>query len=101
MKTLLALCLTLAMATLAFAYDVKPAKEDGKSPKKEYSPYVNDHFPNNVYFGDTHLHTSWSVDVGLVGATLGPEEAYRVSRGETVTAHSGWKVKLVGRSTFL
>jgi hypothetical protein len=27
-----------------------------------YSPYVGQDFPNNVYFGDTHLHTSLSFD---------------------------------------
>ena len=58
MKTLLTVCLTLAMATLAFAQDVHPTKENVKPPEKEYSPYVEDHFPINVYFGDTHLHTS-------------------------------------------
>ena len=75
----------LAMGTVAFAMDVVPERDDYDAPKKEYSPYVDDHFPNNVYFGDTHLHTSWSADIGMAGATLGPEEAYRVSRGETVT----------------
>jgi len=72
-----------------------PPRADIQAPKKEYSPYVGDHFPNRVYFGDTHLHTSWSVDAGMIGATLDPEVAYRVSRGETVTAWSGFKVKLV------
>ncbi|MBW2563361.1 MAG: DUF3604 domain-containing protein, partial [Deltaproteobacteria bacterium] len=92
------------MATLginASASEFRPSEEDVKPPKKEYSPYVEDHFPNNVYFGDTHLHTSWSADAGMAGATLGPEEAYRVSRGETVTAHSGWKVKLIRPLDFL
>ena len=37
----------------------------------------------------------------MAGATLGPDEAYRVSRGETVTAHSGWKIKLVRPLDFL
>lgn len=27
-----------------------------------YSPYVGQDFPKNVYFGDTHLHTSLSFD---------------------------------------
>ena len=88
MKTSLLLYLSLAMATFAFAQDVAPERDQYDAPKKEYSPYVEDHFPNNVYFGDTHLHTSWSADIGMAGATLGPDEAYRVSRGETVTCHS-------------
>ena len=100
-KFLLTLCLTLAIGTPAIAQDLHILKEDYQSPKKEYSPYVEDHFPNRVYFGDTHLHTSWSTDAGMVGATLGPDEAYRVSRGETVTAYSGWKVKLIRPLDFL
>jgi len=101
LRALLIFCLTLVMAGSAVAQDLHPAKEDFKPSKKEYSPYVEDHFPNQVYFGDTHLHTSWSADAGMAGATLGPEEAYRVSRGETVTAHSGWKVKLIRPLDFL
>ncbi len=95
------LCLTLAMPMSAFAQDFHPPKENVKAPKKEYSPYVKDHFPNRVFFGDTHLHTSWSTDAGMVGATLGPDAAYRVSRGEEVTAYSGWKVKLIRPLDFL
>lgn len=29
------------------------------------------------------------------GASLGPDVAYRISRGEVVTSHLGWKVKLI------
>ncbi|MEJ2387750.1 MAG: DUF3604 domain-containing protein, partial [Chromatiaceae bacterium] len=68
---------------------------------KKYSPYVDEHFPQNVYFGDTHLHTSWSADAGLAGATLGPEFAYRVSRGETVTSQTGLPFKLIRPLDFL
>lgn len=50
--------LALTITNAAFAQDFHPAKEDFKAPKKEYSPYVEDLFPNRVYFGDTHLHTS-------------------------------------------
>lgn len=60
----------------------------------EHSPYVYDHFPNRVFFGDTHLHTSWATDAVMACATLGPDEAYRVSRGEEVRSYLGWRVKL-------
>ena len=101
MRIILTLCLTLAFIASAFAQDIIPEREDVKPAKKEYSPYVEEHFPNRVYFGDTHLHTSWSTDAGLVGATLGPDTAYRVSRGEVVTSHLGWKVKLKRPLDFL
>ena len=89
------------LAASAIAQDLHVAEKDFKSSKKEYSPYVDDHFPNRVFFGDTHLHTSWSTDAGMGGATVGPDKAYRVSRGETITAYSGWKVKLVRPLDFI
>ena len=49
----------LILATPALAQDILPAKEAYKAPKKAYSPYVGDHFPNRVLFGDTHLHMTW------------------------------------------
>lgn len=104
MKLFYIVTLSLAFAatsTAAFAYDIHPQKDDVPGPKKEYSPYAGDHFPNRVLFGDTHLHSSWSTDAGMAGATLGPDVAYRVSRGEAVTSHLGWKVKLVRPLDFI
>jgi hypothetical protein len=45
-------------------------------------------------WGDSHLHTGLSVDAGLFGAKLGPEEAYRFARGEEVVSSTGQPVKL-------
>jgi Protein of unknown function (DUF3604) len=58
----------------ALAQDAPPP---GEIDKSKYSPYPEETFPNRVYFGDTHLHTSYSTDAGMVGNTLGPEDAYR------------------------
>ena len=84
----------LISAGAAVAQDLMPAEAQVKAPKKEYSPFVDDHFPTRPLFGDTHLHTSWSLDAGMIGAKLGPDDAYRITRGETVTSYEGWKVKL-------
>jgi hypothetical protein len=59
-----------------------------------YSPYPDQNFPNQVFFGDTHLHTSYSADAGMVGAIVGPDEAYRFARGEEVKSNHGLPVKL-------
>ncbi len=94
-KLLIAAFSTTLITSASLAQDVLPAPGNQAGPKKEYSPYIDDHFPNRVLFGDTHLHTSWSTDAGLIGTTMGPDVAYRVSRGETVTSNLGWKVKLI------
>ncbi|MDO6521322.1 DUF3604 domain-containing protein [Shimia thalassica] len=60
----------------------------------EYSPYINDDFPNQVFFGDTHLHTAYSADAGLVGAVLTPDDAYRFAKGEEVTSSNGIPARL-------
>ncbi len=45
-----------------------------------YSPYVDRHFPQQVFFGDTHFHSSLSVDSGLIGNKLGLDEAFRFAQ---------------------
>jgi hypothetical protein len=67
----------------------------------KYSPYPDQNFPNQVFFGDTHLHTSYSADAGMVGAIVGPEEAYRFARGEEVKSNHGLRVKLKRPLDFL
>jgi len=67
----------------------------------EYSPYLNDDYPNQVFFGDTHLHTSYSTDAGLFGNTLGPEEAYQFAKGKVVTSSLGVKARLARPLDFL
>ena len=75
--------------------------EDFPAPARNYSPNVDAQFPNRVYWGDTHLHTSYSTDAGMVGCRLGPEEAYRFARGEEVLSSGGLRVKLSRPYDFL
>jgi hypothetical protein len=70
-------------------------------PGKPYSPYAGRNFPARPLFGDTHLHTSYSLDAGVFGARLGPREAYQFARGEEVTASSGQRAKLSRPLDFL
>lgn len=62
--------------------------------KPPYSPYAGRNFPTRPFFGDTHTHTSFSMDAGAFGCRLGPREAYRFGKGEEITASSGQRVKL-------
>ncbi len=70
-------------------------------PDAEYSPYIQYDFPNQVLFGDTHLHTGYSADAGLVGATTTPDDAYQFAKGETVTSSNGVRARLQRPLDFL
>jgi hypothetical protein len=62
--------------------------------KPPYSPYAGRNFPTRPLFGDTHTHTSFSMDAGAFGCRLGPKDAYRFAKGEEIMASSGQRVKL-------
>jgi hypothetical protein len=65
------------------------------APKaKSYSPYAGRKYPTRVYFGDTHHHTMNSGDAFAGGNRLGPEEAYRLARGEEVITSTGIAAKM-------
>ena len=66
-----------------------------------YSPYADRGFPTRPLWGDTHLHTSNSPDAFAFGNRLGPEEAYRFARGETVTSSTGQRAQLSRPLDFL
>jgi hypothetical protein len=66
-----------------------------------YSPYAGRGFPSQIFWGDTHLHTSFSMDAGAFGNRLGLEEAYEFARGDEVTSATGLQVKLSRPLDFL
>lgn len=57
---------------------LNPDESDLPASEKIYSPYVertvrNKDFVEGVYWGDTHLHTRYSSDAGMIGNKLGPD----------------------------
>ena len=79
---------------------------DISEPPEIYSPYVertvaDSNFAEGVYWGDTHLHTSYSSDAGMMGNTLGPAEAFRFARGEEVLTSHGQRARLIRPLDFL
>lgn len=104
-----ALALFLAASVSLASSDITPDKgkivtnEQGIVKgigQSDYSPYAGREFPNQVYWGDTHLHTSVSVDAGTMNR-IGQEDAFRFARGEEVTTTHGLRVKLSRPLDFL
>ncbi len=95
----------LATASVASAQlPLPPAGRDAVAQKytgRAYSPYAERDFPDRVFWGDTHLHTSFSFDAGAFGNRLGVDAAYRFARGEQVTASGGQQVRLSRPLDFL
>ncbi|MFM5923000.1 MAG: DUF3604 domain-containing protein [Novosphingobium sp.] len=57
--------------------------------------------PTRLLWGDTHLHTDFSMDAATFGVKLSPDDAYRFAMGEEVTASNGMKAKLAVPLDFL
>ena len=98
----LALCIPASVcAEEGYAgYGSEPTDADHIG-EREYSPYLSGGFPQRVYWGDTHLHTSYSTDAGMIGNRLGPQEAYRFARGEIVVSSTGVRARLERPLDFL
>ncbi len=94
----------LGSAVPAAAQDVGTADADTLARTdrgRPYSPYAGGAVPNRVFWGDTHLHTSYSMDAGAFGNRLGPEEAYQFARGEEVESTTAGPIRLARPLDFL
>jgi hypothetical protein len=99
------------IALLIFALPaVLPAQDAGTVDEESlkvaykgrpYSPYAGGAVPTRVFWGDTHLHTSFSMDAGAFGARLDPNDAYRFARGEEVESSTAGRVRLARPLDFL
>ena len=48
-----------------------------------------------AYFGETHVHTSWSFDAYIFGNHVtGPADAYKYAKGETIKHPMGYDIKI-------
>ena len=64
----------LGMALILTAYASPALAEQGRC--REYDA------KKNVYWGDLHIHTAYSMDAYIFDTRLTPEDAYRFARGE-------------------
>ena len=51
------------------------------------NPRIEQNPEKNLYFGETHMHTAYSLDAFLGGTRQTPGDAYRFAKGETVVVN--------------
>ncbi len=106
MKRTILTCVALAALSPPLAAQIRPDSASLPERQRIYSPYVerterDKNFAEGLFWGDTHLHTRYSTDAGMIGNKLGPEEAYRFARGEEVTTSTGQRARLIRPLDFL
>ncbi|WP_430429844.1 DUF3604 domain-containing protein [Parasphingorhabdus sp.] len=91
----------LSLATCATALFVSGCDDGIKNQNRSEAAVINTEYPEQVYWGDTHLHTDNSIDAFGFGDRLDAEMALRFARGEEVIASKGAKAKLSRPLDFL
>jgi hypothetical protein len=94
-------CLWAEGDTIGLAAPQKSQVEKVFPQKPSYSPYAGRNYPTRPFFGDTHLHTSFSMDAGALGARLTPKDAYLFASGAELRTSSGQQAKLSRPLDFL
>jgi len=76
-----------------------PERHDARTPAGTTGTLAQTRIQPNpdreAYFGETHLHTSWSVDAWLFGNRMtGPDDAYKYAQGQTIKHPLGYDIKI-------
>ena len=83
-----------AVWTLAFTLVLTATSAAAEGAEHNNSFYTPSQFPTEVLWGDTHLHTTNSLDARILGVTLDPADAYAFARGEVVITSTGQRAQL-------
>ena len=85
----------LAVAFVALASSMAGVSWAAADDKAPYTRFLDKNYPQNLYWGDTHLHTRNSADAYSLGnMNLTPADAYRFARGQAIMAPNGMRVQL-------
>lgn len=97
--------MALGISSIAFmgSCAIAPGDRDGREREQlvdaaAVAPQGN---PDELLWGDIHLHTEYSMDANTFGVRLSPDDAYRFAKGEAVTASNGMKAQLEAPLDFL
>src|SRR5271166_5098899 len=96
---------TASLAVVLFSIGILVSCEKSKAPEQtqqaggtapaQTEQRVEKNPDRNAYFGEEHIHTSWSVDAWLFGNRLtGPDDAYKYAQGQTIKHPLGYDIKI-------
>ena len=92
--SLVALAVVIAVAGCGKQADTTSAKAPAPVATAATAPTVEqleaavaENPLKDAYFGETHVHTSYSLDAYIGGARITPDEAYRFAKGQDVTVN--------------
>ena len=78
-------CSGPASAVVALAFLALTAPSGSAQPNPD----------RNAYYGETHIHTSWSVDAWLMGNRVtGPDDCLKYAQGQTIKHPMGYDIKI-------
>ena len=80
----------IATVFLTISVGIAPAVAQQPNPER------------NAYFGETHIHTSWSFDAYVFGnMKTGPEDAYKFAMGQPIQHPAGYEIKITRPLDFM
>ena len=96
------------MGSSHFCYSAPARKKNPKQPRRKNlkrpqpsccrpaeAPAPQPNPERNAYFGETHVHTSWSLDAFAIGNVhTTPADAYKYFRGEPIKHPLGYEIKI-------
>ncbi len=94
--------LAIPKGRLAAQNDKSPSQQSGPSQLSKAAREPQRNPDRDAYFGETHVHTSWSFDAFVFGNTkAGPEDAYKFALGQPIDHPAGYKVKITRPLDFM
>ena len=90
---LLGIFIALILFSLLSCSDFKEGFEAGTKVEGFPNAVVERDENKNAYFGDLHLHTSWSFDAFIYNNRTTPDDAYRFGKGEAIDFSEGGKIQ--------
>ncbi len=94
LQTLPLLCCLLGACGPVDDPSLEPLYSPGSARPVPTKPATASNEDRTVFFGDLHIHTSYSTDAYTMGVRTTPDDAYRFARGGEIPHATGYGIRL-------